>query len=86
MDERITERTVEFIQRNAASDTPFYVYVPFTNVHPPMIAHPDFADASPNPLPANIAELDARTGQILDVLDETGVADNTTWSLIPARR
>jgi hypothetical protein len=51
-----------------------------------MIAHPDFADASPNPLPANIAELDARTGQILDVLDETGVADNTTWSLVPARR
>jgi len=77
MDERITERTVEFIHRNAASDTPFYVYVPFTNVHPPMIAHPDFADASPHPLPANIAELDARTGQILDALEETGVADNT---------
>jgi hypothetical protein len=51
-----------------------------------MIAHPDFADASPNPLPANIAELDARTGQILDVLDETGVADNTTWSLIPGEK
>lgn len=77
MDERIADRTVDFIRRNAASDTPFYVYVPFTNVHPPMIAHPDFADVSPNPLPANIAELDHRTGQILDALDEAGVTDDT---------
>jgi len=77
MDERIAERTVEFIHRNAASDTPFFVYVPFTNVHPPMIAHPDFADVSASPLPANIAELDFRTGQILDALEESGVADNT---------
>ena len=77
MDEGIAERTVEFIHRNAASDTPFYAYVPFTNVHPPMIPHPDFADISPSPLPANLAELDARTGQILDALDEAGVAENT---------
>ena len=77
MDEGIAQRTVEFIHRNAASDTPFYAYVPFTNVHPPMIPHPDFVDISPSPLPANIAELDARTGEILDALDEAGVADNT---------
>jgi arylsulfatase len=77
MDEGIAKRTVDFIHRNAASDTPFFAYVPFTNVHPPMIAHPDFADMSANPLPANISELDFRTGQILDALDEAGVADNT---------
>jgi arylsulfatase len=77
MDERITERTVEFIHRNAASGTPFYIYAPFTNLHPPMIPHPDFADVSPSPLPGNLAELDYRTGQILDALEEAGVADNT---------
>ena len=77
MDEQIAERTTDFIRRNAATDTPFFAYVPFTNVHPPMIAHPDFADMSASPLPANIAELDARTGEILDALDEAGVADNT---------
>ena len=37
-----------------------------------MIPHPDFEDAtdSPHPGPKNMAELDHRAGQILDVLDD----------------
>lgn len=77
MDERIAERSVEFILRNAADGVPFFLYAPFTNVHPPMIAHPDFAHMSASPYPANIAELDYRTGQVLDALEEAGVAENT---------
>jgi arylsulfatase len=46
MDEKITEKTIDFIRRSAAEDKPFYVYVPFTNVHPPMIPHPDFENAT----------------------------------------
>jgi arylsulfatase len=76
MDEQITERTVEFIRRNAASGTPFFVYTSFTNLHPPMIAHPDFDDGK-GAYAANVAELDARTGQILDALDDAGVTDDT---------
>ena len=76
MDEQITGRTVEFIRRNAASGTPFFVYTSFTNLHPPMIAHPDFDDGR-GAYQANVAELDARTGQILDALDDAGVADDT---------
>ena len=76
MDEGITERTVEFIRRNAASRRPFFVYVSFTNLHPPMIPHPDFDDGR-GAYTANVAELDARTGQILDALDAAGVADDT---------
>ena len=77
MDEGIAERSVDFINRNAAEGTPFFLYAPFTNVHPPMVAHPDFVDISPSPYVANMAELDYRTGQILDALEEAGVADNT---------
>ena len=77
MDEGITERTAAFIKHHAATATPFFVYSPFTNLHPPMIAHPDFEAASASPLPANIAELDHRAGQILDTLDDAGVADET---------
>jgi arylsulfatase A-like enzyme len=77
MDQGIAERSANFIKRNASEGTPFFVYAPFTNVHPPMIAHPDFADVSSDPLPANIAELDYRAGQILDAIDEAGVAENT---------
>ncbi|NKB39688.1 MAG: sulfatase-like hydrolase/transferase [Ilumatobacter sp.] len=76
MDEGITERTVGFIKRNAESGQPFFAYVPFTNLHPPMIPHPDF-DNGQGDYAANVAELDARAGQILDALEEAGVAENT---------
>jgi arylsulfatase len=79
MDEKITEKTINFIRRNHAEDRPFFAYVGFTNVHPPMIPHPDFADAtnSLKAAPKSIAELDYRAGQILDVIDELGIADDT---------
>ena len=79
MDEKITDKTIDFIRRNHAEGTPFYAYVGFTNMHPPMIAHPDFEDAtdSPHAGPKNMAELDHRAGQILDTLDELGIADDT---------
>jgi arylsulfatase len=79
MDEWITEKTVDFIERKAGDDAPFYAYVGFTQVNPPVIPHPDFADAaqSPHSAPKALAELDHRCGQILDALDAAGVADNT---------
>jgi arylsulfatase len=42
MDEKITDKTIDFIRRSAKDKKPFYAYVGFTNVHPPMIPHPDF--------------------------------------------
>jgi arylsulfatase len=79
MDEKIAEKAIDFIRRNAKDKKPFYAYVSFTNVHPPMIAHPDFEDAtdSRSGAPKALAELDHRAGQILDVLDELGLADDT---------
>jgi arylsulfatase len=77
MDEDIAERTVGFIERSVEEGRPFFAFTSWTNVHPPMLAHPDFADDAQNPLPANIAELDYRSGLILDALEACGVAENT---------
>ena len=79
MDEHITEKSIDFIRRSAAVDVAFFAYVGFTNVHPPLMVHPEFASAtqSNKPVPANIAELDHRAGQLLDVLDELGLSDDT---------
>ena len=76
MDEGITQRTVGFIERNAEAGKPFFVYTSFTNLHPPMLAHPDFDDAR-SVYEATVSELDVRSGQILDALDQAGVADDT---------
>jgi arylsulfatase len=79
MDEKITEKSIDFIRRCAKDGKPFYVYAPFTNIHPPSIPHPDFEHATDSafPVPKTLAELDHRAGQILDVLDELGLADDT---------
>jgi arylsulfatase A-like enzyme len=78
MDEQITSRTVEFINRNAAAKNPFFVYVGLTQMHPPLIHHPDFKGSSGGGTYSDtLAELDYRTGQILDAIDAAGIADNT---------
>jgi len=79
MDEKIAQKTIDFIRRTTGENKPFYAYVSFTNVHPPSIPHPDFEDATDSsfPVPKTLAELDYRAGEILDVLDELELADNT---------
>src|SRR5215813_12074799 len=43
IDAEITRRTIDFMNRNAQSGKPFYVYVPFTLVHFPTLPNPRFA-------------------------------------------
>ena len=38
----IIPKTVEFIKRNAAAKKPFFVYVGYSEMHPPMIGQPGF--------------------------------------------
>jgi arylsulfatase A-like enzyme len=76
----IIPKTVEFIKRNAAAKKPFYVYVGYSEVHPPVVANPDYAGKSTRRggLFADvIAEMDDRVGQVLDAVKEAGVDDNT---------
>lgn len=81
MDESITERTVDYIRRQASqNEKPFLVYVGLTQVHPPMVAHPDFAFKSPQRggvYADIIGEMDFRVGQILDAITAAGIEDNT---------
>jgi arylsulfatase len=83
MDEKITERTIQFIQEQAAADQPFFTYVSFTHIHPPFHHHPDFTGKSGGGKYSDmLAEVDYRAGQILDTLDEAGIAEDTivVWS------
>jgi arylsulfatase A-like enzyme len=76
----IVPKTVEYIKRNAAAKQPFFVYVGYTEMHPPVIGHPDFVGKSTQRggLYADIvAEMDYRVGQILDAVKEAGIDDNT---------
>jgi arylsulfatase A-like enzyme len=76
----VIPKTVEYIKRNATAKKPFFVYVGYSEMHPPVIGHPDFVGKSTQRggLFADIiGEMDYRVGQILDAVKEAGIDDNT---------
>ena len=76
----IVPKTIEYIKKNAAAKKPFFVYVGYSEMHPPMMANPNFAGKSTERGGAFadiIAEMDFRVGQIVDAVKEAGIDDNT---------
>ncbi|WP_338441839.1 arylsulfatase [Synechococcus elongatus IITB7] len=78
LDAEITRRTIDFIERSVQAGSPFFAYVPLTQVHLPTLPHPDFAGSTGNgDFADSVVETDHRLGQILDTLDRLQISDNT---------
>jgi arylsulfatase A-like enzyme len=76
----IIPKTVEYIKRNAAASKPFFVYVGYSEMHPPAMANRDFvgkSDKRAGVYADLIAEMDYRVGQVLDAIKAAGIEDNT---------
>ncbi|MGJ8639194.1 MAG: sulfatase family protein [Opitutaceae bacterium] len=83
---RITERAVDFIQRN--KDENFFLYVAHPLPHGPLAASPQIKKAyaeqlktngagKPGIFPTTIYEIDWSVGEILKALKEQGIDENT---------
>jgi len=73
-------KTVDFIQRQAAANKPFFVYLGYSEMHPPAMVNPTFAANSENRgglYSDLLAEMDFRIGQVLDAIKEAQIEDNT---------
>jgi len=78
IDEELTLRTIDFMERKVKDKEPFFAYIPFTQPHIPTLPHPDFEGRTGNGNYADvIEEIDYRAGQILDALKRLGIDDNT---------
>jgi arylsulfatase A-like enzyme len=78
MEAKIMDHAVSFIKRNAAASKPFFAYVSSSMVHMPVLPNPAFVGKTGNGDWADcLAEMDYRTGQILDAVKEAGIEDNT---------
>jgi len=78
IDSQINERAIAFMERQAASDTPFFAYIPYTQPHVPTLPHDDFDGKTGYGHFADvIAEMDHRAGEVLDAIDRLGIRDNT---------
>jgi arylsulfatase A-like enzyme len=80
IDRDLTDRAIDFMQRQAQADKPFFVYLPYTATHFPTMPHPDFVGKSGNGAWADLLlQIDSYTGELLDTLDELGIADDTIF-------
>jgi arylsulfatase A-like enzyme len=78
IDERIADKSIAYIRAHAGGERPFFLFVPWSLVHHPYLPHPDFEGRSGNGSFADsVVEHDHRVGQILDAIEEAGIADQT---------
>jgi arylsulfatase A-like enzyme len=74
----IAKASVEYIEREAKAQKPFFLFVGFTHTHYPSLVPPEFTGKSRiGPYGDAMMELDYRTGQVLDAIKAAGVEDNT---------
>jgi uncharacterized sulfatase len=76
---RYTERALDFIERSAKADRPFFLYLPHAMPHKPLAASEDFyTPQTPDDLYADvIRELDFSIGRVFEKLKQLGLDNNT---------
>jgi arylsulfatase len=68
------------MRRQVAADTPFFLFIPYTQTHMPVTAHPDFKGKTGNGDFADVlAQLDVYVGRVLDEVDRLGIRDDTIF-------
>ncbi|ADJ29576.1 arylsulfatase [Nitrosococcus watsonii] len=75
----VEKAALEYLDKAAKSDTPFFLNVNFMKVHQPNLPHPDFEhkSLSKSKYADSIVEMDARIGAIMDKVRGLGLDDNT---------
>ncbi len=78
VDLEYTRRAFDFIKRNTEADRPFFLYYNHSLMHFPMIPREEFKGKSDNGDWGDcLLMLDHDFGELLDYLDELGIAGNT---------
>ena len=73
-----TEKAIEWLQVATKKDKPFFLYLPYTSPHKPVIPMDEFKGKSKCGAYGDfMIETDYRVGQILKTLDKLGIAKNT---------
>jgi arylsulfatase len=80
IDREITDHALDFFKRKAKIKQPFFAYLPYTQTHEPVDAHPDFKGKTGNGSFADVlAQTDAYVGELLASIDDLGLKDNTIF-------
>jgi arylsulfatase A-like enzyme len=78
-DAYVEKAAIEYLDKAAAADEPFFMSVNFMKVHQPNMPHPDFQLKSPSKskYADSLVENDTRIGRVLDKIRALGIEENT---------
>jgi arylsulfatase len=80
IDRDLTDKALDFMDRQAKAEKPFFVYLPYTATHFPTMPHPDYDGKTGNGAWADLLlQIDDYTGELLDKIDDLRIADNTIF-------
>ena len=75
---RLAERAEAWVQGKAKAGKPFFLYLPLTSPHTPIVPAPEWQGRSGLGAYADfVMQTDAVVGRVLGALEASGVADNT---------
>ncbi|GME54755.1 Arylsulfatase A [Neofusicoccum parvum] len=78
IDAMLVDKSKDWLSRQVAAETPFFLYHPLVHLHFPTLPHLDFAGKTGNgEFADSMAEMDYRVGQLLDHIDALGIRKNT---------
>ncbi len=80
IDRDLTDKAINFMQRQAKAKKPFFVYLPYTATHFPTMPHPDFKGKSGKGAWADLLmQIDSYTGELARTVDKLGLTNNTIF-------
>ena len=80
IDGELTDRSIEFMERQVGADSPFFLFLPYTQTHMPVVPTAGFRGMTGNGDFADVlAQTDAYLGRLLDAVDRLGIRDNTIF-------
>jgi arylsulfatase len=80
IDDDIAERSAEYVKKQAQTDEPFFLWTNFTHMHFRTHPKPESVGQAgrwQSPYHDTMIDHDKNVGQVLDAIDEAGIADNT---------
>ncbi|MGB6334394.1 MAG: arylsulfatase [Thermoanaerobaculia bacterium] len=80
IDKELTDRSIDFMNRQVKAGKPFFLFLPYTQTHMPVTPHPDFRGMTGNGDFADVlAQIDAYVGRLLDATERLGIRENTIF-------
>ena len=74
----LADKAAKFITEHAKGEKPFFLYLPLTGPHKPVVPHSRFVGKTKlGPYGDFIVNVDDTVGQVLNAIDKAGVADDT---------